>query len=41
MIVKVILTKNIGLMKKIVLILGIIFLVLTFIGGGYVFINHG
>lgn len=28
-------------MKKITLILGIIFLVLTFIGGGYVLINRG
>lgn len=28
-------------MKKAALILGIIFLILTFIGGGYVFINHG
>ena len=28
-------------MKKIALILGIIFLVLTFIGGGYVLVNHG
>ena len=29
------------LMKKAALILGIIFLVLTFVGGGYVLINHG
>ena len=28
-------------MKKAALILGIIFLVLTFVGGGYVLINHG
>ncbi len=28
-------------MKKAALILGIIFLILTFIGGGYVLINHG
>ena len=28
-------------MKKAALILGIIFLVLTFVGGGYVHINHG
>ena len=28
-------------MKKAALIAGIIFLVLTFIGGGYVLINHG
>ena len=41
MIVKVIFMEKIGLTKKIALILGIIFLILTFIGGGYVFINHG
>ena len=28
-------------MKKAALILGIIFLALTFVGGGYVLINHG
>ena len=28
-------------MKKIALILGIIFLILTFAGGGYVMISHG
>ncbi len=28
-------------MKKAALILGIIFLILTFVGGGYVLINHG
>ena len=28
-------------MKIIALILGIIFMILTFIGGGYVMINHG
>ena len=28
-------------MRKIALILGIVFLILTFIGGGYVLINHG
>lgn len=28
-------------MKQIVLIFGVIFLILTFIGGGYVLINHG
>lgn len=28
-------------MKKVALILGIIFLILTFIGGGYVLMNHG
>ena len=32
---------ELGLMKKVALILGIIFLVLTFVGGGYVLINHG
>lgn len=41
MIVKVIFMEKIGLTKKIVLTFGIIFLILTFIGGGYVFINHG
>ena len=41
MVVKAILIEKIGLMKKIALILGIIFLVLTFIGGGYVLINRG
>ncbi len=29
------------IMKKAALIMGIIFLVLTFAGGGYVFIKHG
>ncbi len=28
-------------MKMIVLVFGVIFLILTFIGGGYVLINHG
>lgn len=28
-------------MKRIALILGIVFLILTFIGGGYVLANHG
>ena len=28
-------------MKKIALIFGIVFLILTFVGGGYVIINHG
>lgn len=41
MILKVILIEQIKPMKRIVLILGIIFLFLTFIGGGYVLINHG
>lgn len=40
-IIKIILIEKMELMKKITLILGIIFLVLTFIGGGYVLINHG
>ena len=34
------LLRGLGLMKKAALILGIIFLILTFIGGGYVLINH-
>lgn len=29
------------IMRKVALILGIIFLILTFVGGGYVLINHG
>ena len=41
MIVKAILIEKIPLMKKIALILGIIFLFLTFAGSGYVIINHG
>lgn len=28
-------------MKKLSLILGIIFMILTFVGGGYVLMNHG
>jgi membrane protein implicated in regulation of membrane protease activity len=32
---------RLGLMKKAALILGIIFLALTFVGGGYVLINYG
>lgn len=28
-------------MRKVALILGIIFLILTFVGGGYVLVNHG
>lgn len=28
-------------MRKVALVLGIIFLILTFVGGGYVIINHG
>lgn len=28
-------------MRKLALIAGIIFLILTFVGGGYVIINHG
>ncbi|MCM1187874.1 MAG: hypothetical protein NC541_01080 [bacterium] len=38
MIIKVILTEKTGLMKKTALILGIIFLTLTFIGGSYILI---
>lgn len=41
LIIKAVLIENIGAMKKSVLILGIIFLSLTFTGGGYVIINHG
>ena len=41
MIVKVILIEKIGRVQKIALILGIVFMTLTFIGGGYVLINHG
>ena len=41
LIVKVVLIKNVGAMKKAALILGIIFLFLTFTGGGYVLVNHG
>ena len=28
-------------MKKAALILGVIFFILTFVGGGYVLVNHG
>lgn len=41
MIVKVILIEKIGRIQKIALILGIVFLTLTFIGGCYVLDNHG
>ena len=41
MMVKVILIEKIGRVQKIALILGIVFMTLTFIGGGYVLINHG
>lgn len=41
MIVKAALIKETGLKEKTALILGIIFLFLTFTGGGYVLINHG
>ena len=41
MIVKVTLIEKIGRLQKIALILGIVFMTLTFIGGGYVLINHG
>ena len=41
MIVKVILIEKIGRIQKIALILGIVFLTLTFIGGCYVLDNQG
>ncbi len=41
MIIKIIFMENIGIVKKITLILSVIFWVLTLIGGGYVLINHG
>ena len=41
MIVKVILIEKIGRLQKIALILGIVFLTLTFIGVFYVLANHG
>ena len=41
MIVKVIFIEKIGRIQKIALILGIVFLTLTFIGGCYVLDNHG
>lgn len=41
LIIKTILIENTGAKKKTALILGIIFLFLTFTGGGYVIINHG
>ena len=41
MIVKVILIEKIEITKKIALILGIVFLSFTIIGGGYVILNHG
>ena len=41
MIVKVTLIEKIGRVQKIALILGIVFMTLTFVGGGYVLINHG
>lgn len=41
LIIKVVLIKNVGAMKRAALILGIIFLFLTFTGGGYVLVNHG
>ena len=40
-VIKIILIENMELMKKAALISGIIFLVLTFTGGGYVLMNHG
>lgn len=41
MILKVILIEKIGRISKIALILGIVFMTLTFIGGFYVLANHG
>ena len=41
LIIKAVLIENIGVIKKSALILGIIFLFLTFAGGGYVVANHG
>ena len=41
MIIKVIFMEKIEMMKKIALILGIVFLTLTLIGGFYVIDNHG
>lgn len=41
LILKALLMEQIKPVKKISLILGIIFLFLTFTGGGYVLINHG
>lgn len=40
-IIKFILREKIEMTKKLALILGTIFLILTFIGGGYVLMNHG
>lgn len=41
MIAKVILIEKIKITNKIALILGIVFMTLTFTGGGYVILNHG
>ena len=41
LIIKAVLIENIGVRKKSALILGIIFLFLTFAGGGYVIAKHG
>lgn len=41
LIIKAVLIENIGIKKKSALILGIIFLFLTFTGGGYIIANHG
>lgn len=41
MIIKAIFMEKIEMMKKIALILGIVFLSFTIIGGGYVILNHG
>jgi hypothetical protein len=41
LIIKAVLIENIGVIKKSALILGILFLFLTFAGSGYVIANHG
>lgn len=41
LIIKAVLIESIGEMGKLALILGIIFLFLTFTGSGYIIINHG
>lgn len=38
---RAVLIEDAGAMKKTALILGIIFLSLTFVGGGYVILQHG
>ncbi|MDE7029517.1 MAG: hypothetical protein K2P63_05990 [Lachnospiraceae bacterium] len=41
LIMRAVLIEDAGAMKKTALILGIIFLSLTFVGGGYVILQHG